>query len=326
MQKYNWSTIPQLLSILSALGFIASVRASNGDRSYVFGKCIQSCSMQNCSNETDFLLHQPAYLNILQWTCLDECKYNCMWTTVDAFLRDGSHIPQFYGKWPFVRYTGIQEPASMVFSLLNCLSHISIFYYRALVSPSTPMFYVWHGNALVGIITWLCATVFHARDTSLTEKMDYFSAFGLVLYNMFSLVCRVIGPEKKCTLSFVAAMLFVFYSYHIYYLAFIHFDYGYNMSMNIGVGVVNGLGWIIWSCYHWKKRPYVWKCICVIVGLNLLVALELGDFPPLLWTFDAHAIWHAGTVPLNLLWYSFIIDDALHKPTQLNDADGKKMV
>ena len=40
-----------------------------------------------------------------------------------------------------------------------------------------------------------------------------------------------------------------------------------------------------------------------IFGVQLLSSLELGDFPPLLWMLDAHALWHAGTAPLSLLWY-----------------------
>lgn len=68
-------------------------------------------------------------------------------------------------------------------------------------------------------------------------------------------------------------------------------------------GTVNGVCWLLWCYYHWRTKPYVKKCLCVILGLNALLLLELGDFPPLLWTFDAHAIWHAGTVPLTLLWY-----------------------
>ena len=43
-----------------------------------------------------------------------------------------------------------------------------------------------------------------------------------------------------------------------------------------------------------------------IVGLQLLLGLELGDFPPILWTFDAHSLWHAGTAPLCLLWYRYV--------------------
>ena len=42
--------------------------------------------------------NQPVCERYLQWSCSDECKYNCMWKTVDAFHRDGLNVPQFYGK------------------------------------------------------------------------------------------------------------------------------------------------------------------------------------------------------------------------------------
>jgi hypothetical protein len=38
--------------------------------------------------------------------------------------------------------------------------------------------------------------------------------------------------------------------------------------------------------------------------------LEIYDFPPLWGILDAHAIWHATTVPITYLWWSFIKDDA----------------
>ncbi|GFO36975.1 post-gpi attachment to proteins factor 3-like [Plakobranchus ocellatus] len=219
-----------------------------------------------------------------------------MWATVDAYHLDGSRVPQFYGKWPFVRFAGVQEPASMVFSLLNALCHLSIVLYRSKVPSSTPLYYVWHGMALVGVITWLCAAIFHTRETPLTEKLDYFSAFALVLYNIFTLTCRVIGTDFKFPIALAALWLIICYCYHIYYLSFVLFDYGYNMMMNVSA------------------------------GLLALLSLELGDFPPLWWILDAHALWHAGTVPMTLLWYSFIIDDALHEKSPDGRGDVKKMV
>lgn len=314
------------LKLLFVIGFIKIVNASNGDRSYIFGKCTQSCVEKNCTNVTEFTLAQPLLMQLLSWTCLDECKYECMWTTVEAYHRDSSQVPQFFGKWPFIRLAGIQEPASMVFSLLNGLSHLALFQYRAKVPSSTPMFIVWHGMALIGIITWMCAAIFHTKDTPLTEKLDYFSAFGLVLYNLFTLICRATGTKHRYRLILVSVLLTGLYVYHIYYLSFIKFDYGYNMAVNIGIGAVNATGWLTWSLWQWKSKPYVWKCITVILGLNILLGLELGDFPPLFWIFDAHAIWHAGTVPLNLLWYSFIIDDALDESRPGDVQDMKKIV
>lgn len=41
------------------------------------------------------------------------------------------------------------------------------------------------------------------------------------------------------------------------------------------------------------------------------MSLELLDFPPLGRILDAHALWHAATVPIGVLWYDFLIEDAL---------------
>jgi hypothetical protein len=48
---------------------------------------------------------------------------------------------------------GIQELASVVFSLLNGLYHLRILAYRRAVPSSTPMYYVWHVVAVVGGFT-----------------------------------------------------------------------------------------------------------------------------------------------------------------------------
>ena len=38
------------------------------------------------------------YEKAFKWSCSDECKYHCMWITVEAFQKDGLDVPQFYGK------------------------------------------------------------------------------------------------------------------------------------------------------------------------------------------------------------------------------------
>jgi hypothetical protein len=41
------------------------------------------------------------------------------------------------------------------------------------------------------------------------------------------------------------------------------------------------------------------------------MSLELLDFPPILRVLDAHAAWHAATIPLALAWWDFLVKDAL---------------
>lgn len=41
------------------------------------------------------------------WTCRDDCRYQCMWTTVGLYQAEGYRVPQFHGKvctcWKTVR-------------------------------------------------------------------------------------------------------------------------------------------------------------------------------------------------------------------------------
>jgi hypothetical protein len=41
---------------------------------------------------------QPLSLKLTKWSCQDECRYDCMWKTVEAFSNRNWDIPQFHGK------------------------------------------------------------------------------------------------------------------------------------------------------------------------------------------------------------------------------------
>jgi len=73
------------------------------------------------------------------------------------------------------------------------------------------------------------------------------------------------------------------------------------------VGLTNAAAWLIWSWRVRQHQPYVWKTAVAVISALLLLLLELGDFPPIWWTFDAHSFWHAGTILLPLLWYRYVL-------------------
>ncbi|CAN6931480.1 unnamed protein product [Brassica oleracea var. botrytis] len=50
---------------------------------------------------------------------------------------------------------------------------------------------------------------------------------------------------------------------------------------------------------------------------SLAMLLEIYDFPSYGGYFDAHSIWHLATVPLTILWWSFIRDDAEFRTSSL---------
>ncbi|KAL9692597.1 hypothetical protein quinque_012084 [Culex quinquefasciatus] len=230
----------QVALVVALLVFLFhQICASGGDQSQFFQNCLKSCVIGNCSKSgLTFRLAgtQNPINKLLLWTCYDECGYDCMWRTTGAFLKRNWTTPQFYGKWPFVRLAGLQEPASVVFSMTNFGTHYHMLKrFRREVRPDSPMY---------------------------TR-------------------CGSVG----------------------------RFDYAYNMKANIVTGMTGAAGWIFWCLLQRRKRRYVWKCFLFVVLATSSLLLEINDFPPILWTFDAHSIWHLVTAPLTVLFYSFIIDD-----------------
>ncbi|KFO97487.1 Post-GPI attachment to proteins factor 3, partial [Calypte anna] len=186
-------------------------------------------------------------------------------------------------------------------SFLNGLvSFLMLLRYRATVPPTSPMYPTCVAFAWVSLNAWFWSTVFHTRDTALTEKLDYFCASAVILHSVYLCCVRTIGLQRPALISIFRAFLLLF----------------------LGVlpslpdpplppsGLLN-LGWWLRWCLR-SRLPHAWKCAAVVLLLQALALLELLDFPPLLWVLDAHALWHLGTVPLNVLFYSFLMDDSLY--------------
>lgn len=54
------------------------------------------------------------------------------------------------------------------------------------------------------------------------------------------------------------------------------------------------------------------RYLCIVCQVYFAVAalsLEVYDFPPIFIHFDAHACWHAATVPLGFMWYIFWLEE-----------------
>ena len=298
---------------------------SVGDNSNAFIECKQRCTELNCEVKnmpasSVFEVNQPYYLRLLGWDCLSECKYECMWHTIEVFEKIYKRdVPQFYGKWPFVRFMGMQEPMSVLASVLNLLANLYMLrkmkqIYANKERPSR-MRKVYNLCGLVCVNTWIWSAIFHARDTSFTEKMDYFCAFALTLVQLNLFFVRFFSFRERgvstILLYSILTISGIYYAYHIYFLGFIEFDYGYNMQVNIYVGVLNSICWISWSYYNYfkLKKKYVWRCAFSIIIFDALMVFEVYDFSPIMWVLDSHAAWHLSTAIIPFYWYRFIIDD-----------------
>ncbi len=156
----------RMRALLPLLAICVSSLASPGDTSLEFQNCISECRSTECHPG-----ELPVALRLTLWTCADNCAYLCSHAVTDEAeqrirLNDGSAaiIQQFYGKWAFWRFLGMQEPASVLFSLLNLWAHVNGHWLlRHKVPNRHPMrkFYLWW--SYINANTWVWSSVFHIR-------------------------------------------------------------------------------------------------------------------------------------------------------------------
>jgi hypothetical protein len=122
---------------------------------------------------------------------------------------------------------------------------------------------------------------------------------------------------------------------------------GYQAHMNVAVplaGISCGL-WIFWALTAYDARSmslpqrpgrgiaFNWiphgssrtnRYFMIVFQICFICAamMEIFDFPPWASLLDAHATWHACTVPLGFMWYKFLQADAQH----MSDCDASATV
>uniref|UniRef100_A0A672PEA6 Post-GPI attachment to proteins factor 3 n=1 Tax=Sinocyclocheilus grahami TaxID=75366 RepID=A0A672PEA6_SINGR len=198
--------------------------------------------------------------DLLGWTCRDDCRYQCMWTTVGLYQAEGYSVPQFHGKWPFARFLCFEEPASALASLLNGLACLlMLLRYRSAVPRQSPMYHTITAFSLVSLNAWFWSTVFHTRDTYLTEKMDYFCASAVILYSIYLCCVRTLGLRRPAISSMVGVLLILAFTSHVSYLTFVSFDYGYNMAANATIG----------KCCEYSSFPHCFVVVAVHIQLPI---------------------------------------------------------
>ncbi|KAL9913996.1 per1-like protein PGAP3 isoform 1-T1 [Glossina fuscipes fuscipes] len=320
-----------LLICLILISIFLKCLCSNGDKTVFFKQCRQNCERQNCSadgikfqEQAIKYYQQTLFDKLFLWNCVDECQYGCMWRTVEVFKERGWAVPQFYGKklvqWPFIRFMGLQEPASVYFSILNFVAHVrNIKRFRREVRPDSPCYKLWHLFAFVCLNGWLWSIIFHARDLPLTELLDYAFAYSMVLVVLYCMLLRMLHRKSILLRGFISLGVLSYYINYFAYLSAGKFSYSTNMVANVVTGVLGGLGWILWSFRVRHYRPYYRKIQTFYLLMGLSMSLELLDFRPILWIIDAHALWHLSTAFLAPLFYSFVIEDCKMLRTEHKD-------
>ncbi|KFY14768.1 hypothetical protein V492_02426, partial [Pseudogymnoascus sp. VKM F-4246] len=227
-------------------------------------------------------------------------------------------VVQFHGKWPFHRVLGMQEPLSVIFSLLNYAAHYQgLHKIRKFIPESYPLRKYYVNLAYVGMVSWIASSVFHTRDFQLTEELDYFGAGANVLYGLYYTPIRVFrldkgGARAKSVVRAWTTLCIILFLAHVTYLKYFSWDYTYNMTANIVAGILQNAMWTYFSItrYRQSKRGWAaWPGI-VVAWIIIAMSLELLDFPPIGGHLDAHALWHLGTVFPTVLFYNFLLKDS----------------
>jgi len=233
----------------------------------------------------------------------------------------------------------MQEPASVAFSLLN------LWFYargarelRQRIPDDHPMKAYYFTWAVVSMNAWVWSSLFHTRDLPLTEKLDYFSAALAIGYSLYYTVIRLFhiypcrDPLATNSTTFNKSLYLVWsflcmlvYLAHISYLTLLpRFDYAYNMTFNLTVGLSHNALWLLYSLpasmsmlRRFPSKPksyrpaYASKAALFVALTTAATALELFDFPPWARIIDAHSLWHLSTAPIAMFWFHFLVEDAL---------------
>ncbi|KAJ2962830.1 hypothetical protein NQZ79_g2131 [Umbelopsis isabellina] len=318
----------RLLGALLAMTLvIPAALASTGDQSPVYRSCVAECTAKSCPRPI------PLHLRALFWTCEHECKYECMQSITQAAIANDQRIHQYHGKWPFYRLVGMQEPASILFSILNGVMHYKYLpVLQRQIPNSYPLKKLYIGWSIVGINTWVWSTVFHMRDFPLTEKLDYFSAGFGILYSLYLAIIRLFYVRNTLIIKAMTTVFAAMFIAHVSYLSFVRFDYGYNMLACVVIGSIQTSLWLWWSMLQYtpwgepKRRSYAWIAGFCVVAVSCAMSLEVFDFPPWFGVIDAHSLWHAATIPLVAVWYTFLLKDTSYELTMGgNDRASKRM-
>ncbi|CAF1712755.1 unnamed protein product [Brassica napus] len=171
------------------------------------------------------------------------------------------------------------DPASVTFSVLSLAMH----------------FHGW-----LSFFITLYNAVFHTRDVDITKRLGYSSAIAVLGFSLIVSIIRTFDVRVEAARVMVSAPVLALVTTHVLYINFYKLYYGWNMIVCVAMGVAQLFLWA--RCAAVSRHPSNWKLWVVVIASGY---------------FDAHSIWHFATVPLTILWRSFIRDDAEFRTSSL---------
>ncbi|CAM9250123.1 unnamed protein product, partial [Ectocarpus fasciculatus] len=294
--------------IVAAAVTAPTARGSAGDMNYDYRRCLRHCQ-KNCNPEDI-----PALRQYLLWNCEGECQYDCMHEVARWVQEEYAVTWKFYGHWPYLRIWGLQEPASVAFSLGNMLPHIhNLLYNREkFCQPGVRFGHHILMYSVVALLAWAASAVFHARKIDPFISCDYAFAFLFISYGLWIAVSRlwweIRGDRDRWTKTVFDVCCAGRVVYQVIYTLNGTIPFQDHMNLSIGLSVLHAVSWLLFICFSNSRSKLF--CLLCQAWFGAASLLELYDFPPYMGILDAHALWHAATIPLGFLWFRFWIQDA----------------
>lgn len=360
------------------------VSSSNGDYDPKFRRCAwrcfdtQGCAAKDQENEEALVEHlkldtfngtglgsfYAAWYQFSHLTCMEQCMAECAYSITQERISSDLPVYKYFGHWSFYRYFGLEEPASVLFSLGNAVPHILRIYqqqrepflyarcrvntYKAGISGAggggkskcggndedegSYFLSDWAGYyPWVALLAWFSSAIYHSKRTKDTELLDLSTALILLWYGLAITMRRLAGPRTKgiyITTVFTISGILLAWRLSAMAAGKIHFQ-GHMISA-ISIVIASVALWIVWfftsrdqfdsdpasnrfMLVHFFDYAGSWsnkrRMAFFQVGFIAAGMFELFDFPPLRGIYDAHALWHACTIPLGFVWYNFIDED-----------------
>ena len=133
-------------------------------------------------------------------------------------------MPQFNGKWPFLRFLGLDEPVSSLASLLQLIcSLLALKRLGANLPSSAPLKPAWRLHMVAVAATSLCSFLYHGRESPATELLDSCTSLLPLLSSLALLAHRsltsiqdnlVFLATTSLFLAFVLPVVFVRPDHH----------------------------------------------------------------------------------------------------------------
>lgn len=259
------------ITIVGILLSLSSTYASVGDNLPEFKHCCSACHSLVCGGSpqnslgrveytvdqfvNNYQVHFP-FKQLFLWDCDSDCDYKCQQIITNERIDHGSPIVKFYGKWPFLRFFGITELASVVFSLLNFYVNYKNFKliqeyhdenvnFPLIQSMSRQYMYL----LVISMMGWVFSTIFHIRDFAITETLDYFGASLIILFNCYVIVIRVFqGFNSQKKLTWFKWGFAGIYGLHVIKLS-LNWDYDYNLKFHLLIFLITAGLWVYHSLH-----------------------------------------------------------------------------